>query len=900
MIDQPVSRIERGISPIWILPVIALVICGWLLFQSYQNKGVDIIIYFDDASGITPGKTQVVAMGMPIGMVKEVSVDLGHNRIKTLVKMERKAADILVEDTAFWVVRPEISAAKIYGLDTIITGSYVGVQAGSSQKRAAVFQGLSSPPPVRDDTPGLHFFLRAESLHSIQAGSGIYYKNIHIGSVRTYSLEEGGEGEPAILINCHVSKDYAHLVKPESIFSNASGISISGKLTSPKFRMTSLASLLTGGIQMDNPEASINSNQVEKGHIFKLYKDRKSADYTMPMTLELASGSGIAEGVTKVIYQGMEAGLVERVDFTDDQQTITAHILLGSQAGPVLKEGTRFWLVQPSIGADGVKNLETALSGAFITFQPGGGEYCNHFKILPEPPPLKPLRSGRAYTLNNSGSAKLSIGSPVLFKNIKVGKVIDITINPENGQLKSTIFIFADYLPLVSASSVFWHQGGLRVDAGLAGVNIETGTLSSFISGGVAFFTPDMKKGKVPEAGYSFKLYESYGEAAAGDSSLKAAGFRFKLTASEIGSVAVGSPILYQKVRIGRVENLRLDKEQIIMDCVIEPKYQEDIRSNSRFYNLSGVEVNGGLSGLSVKIGSLSTIISGGIGLYNPKQQGTALKRKKIFTVYKSLQEAKDQDYLPIKIDFAKAPGIKIGTPLKFGGLDVGRITELDIEHLPAITATVRVKPSVEKYFRTGTRVWLESSEINLMQIKNPGAAIFGPYITFRPGGGKPAAHFTALIQPPVPKIVRETDGLNLVLESKNLGSLGVNSPIYYRQVQIGKVIGYELDEAFQKVLIYIHIEPRFSPIIRKNTKFWNASGVKIEGGVFSGLSLKTESLKSIIGGGIALATPEEKSGGQVKDGSRFVLHDECDEKWLDWNPDILVLEKEPLPVKGK
>ena len=104
-------------------------------------------------------------------------------------------------------------------------------------------------------------------------------------------------------------------------------------------------------------------------------------------------------------------------------------------------------------------------------------------------------------------------------------------------------------------------------------------------------------------------------------------------------------------------------------------------------------------------------------------------------------------------------------------------------------------------------------------------------------------------------------------------------------------------------MLIYLHIDNRYAPIIRENTKFWNASGATVEGGIFSGITFKTESFEAILRGGIALATPEqEKSGTPAEDGHRFLLHDDYQSEWLDWIPDIVVLEKEQntLPLPGK
>ncbi len=262
-------RKNRGISVIWTLPLIALCICGWLVYSSYKNAGVEITILFADATGIVPGKTQVMARGIPIGLVTKILPDLNNRQIQAKVKMEKSVVEHLVEDTLFWIVRPELSASSIHGLETILSGSYIGIQVGTSTTPLREFAGLASAPPVSRDTPGLHLKIRAEVLGSIQVGTGIYYRNIQIGDVQRYLLE----GDKNILIDVFIKPEFSNLVREGSRFCNASGIQISGKLPSLKIQVESLASLLRGGILLHTPESLTTTPLVQNGHMFSLYPD---------------------------------------------------------------------------------------------------------------------------------------------------------------------------------------------------------------------------------------------------------------------------------------------------------------------------------------------------------------------------------------------------------------------------------------------------------------------------------------------------------------------------------------------------------------------------------------------------------------------------------------------------
>ena len=155
----------------------------------------------------------------------------------------------------------------------------------------------------------------------------------------------------------------------------------------------------------------------------------------------------------------------------------------------------------------------------------------------------------------------------------------------------------------------------------------------------------------------------------------------------------------------------------------------------------------------------------------------------------------------------------------------------------------------------------------------------------------------TALAAPPQ-DVNPSSPGLTVILETTNLGSLTVGSPLYYRQMQIGEVKSFELSPSFQKVLVFVRIEPKYIPIVRTNTRFWNVSGVRVNGGIFSGVSLVTDSLQSIVRGGIAMATPNtEEVGPPVAGGFHFTLYDNPDKQWLDWSPDRILIDAEQQQV---
>ena len=324
--EKPVIRRRRSVSPIWILPLVALCIGAWLLHTSMKEAGIDIYVHFEDATGITPGKTKVIVRGIPVGTVKKLNIDEGMKGVNLVINMDNQVRFALVEDTAFWIVKPEVSAGRISGLDTLFGGSYIGMRQGKSTTLANHFQGLPEQPSVDSTTPGLHITLETDTLYSLQRGSNIYSKNLQIGYVEDYLLQDNG----TILVKAFIEERFAHLIHTGTRFWNASGLSLTGDVQSGlSVSVESLASLIYGGITCDTPPSLETTEPATNSSTFKLYKDFEDAEYGITATLQLATGEGIVAGKTKVLYRGLKTGVVKTIDINDDQfHTVTATLLL--------------------------------------------------------------------------------------------------------------------------------------------------------------------------------------------------------------------------------------------------------------------------------------------------------------------------------------------------------------------------------------------------------------------------------------------------------------------------------------------------------------------------------------------------------------------------------------------
>ncbi|MDU1026756.1 MAG: MlaD family protein, partial [Leclercia adecarboxylata] len=128
-------KTKRRISPFWLLPVIALMIAGWLIWTSYEDRGSTITIDFQSADGIVAGRTPVRFQGVEVGTVQDISLDKNLNKIKVRASIKSDMKDALREETQFWLVTPKASLAGVSGLDALVGGNYIGMMPGKGEPK---------------------------------------------------------------------------------------------------------------------------------------------------------------------------------------------------------------------------------------------------------------------------------------------------------------------------------------------------------------------------------------------------------------------------------------------------------------------------------------------------------------------------------------------------------------------------------------------------------------------------------------------------------------------------------------------------------------------------------------------------------------------------------------------
>jgi paraquat-inducible protein B len=273
--EAPLKTRRRSLSLVWVVPLVAALIGGWLVVKALTEKGPVITITFRSAEGLEAGKTKIKFKDVDIGLVEEVRIGADASHVVVRAQMVKEAERFISENTRFWVVRARVSASAIYGLGTVFSGAFIEIDPGKPGRPAHNFTGLEEPPIVTTGLPGRHFILESERRESIEVGAPVYFRQLRAGEVVAYHLSEDGS---KIRAKIFVHAPYHNFVRQSTRFWNASGINLKMDATGVQLYTESLVSILVGGIAFDAIAANADADApAPEEAVFKLYRSMQAA-----------------------------------------------------------------------------------------------------------------------------------------------------------------------------------------------------------------------------------------------------------------------------------------------------------------------------------------------------------------------------------------------------------------------------------------------------------------------------------------------------------------------------------------------------------------------------------------------------------------------------------------------
>ena len=343
-VNPPLPRVEPRnrlrLSLVWVVPLVALLVGLGLVLRAWLQTGPEIVIEFRTAEGLQAGKTEVRYKEVPVGRLTKVALASNRQRVLATVELDKSAANMAVDDTRFWVVRPRIGTAGVSGLSTLLSGAYIGVDAGVANEPRKHFVGLEAAPFVLRNEPGRHYVLDAQDLGSLDIGSPVFYRRIRVGRVVGYELDPRSDRLSVLVF---VESPHEQLVTPHSRFWNASGVDLSLSASGLKLDTQSLASVVAGGVAFANapssacatPQPGVDARPgsattsrpgcapAAEGTRFSLFNDRQTAmapadGPALPVRMVFAQNTrGLAAGAPVEVL-GVEVGRVTAVQLQHD------------------------------------------------------------------------------------------------------------------------------------------------------------------------------------------------------------------------------------------------------------------------------------------------------------------------------------------------------------------------------------------------------------------------------------------------------------------------------------------------------------------------------------------------------------------------------------------------------
>ena len=364
--QAPVKTRRFGISLVWIVPIVAVLVGISLVVHNVMQEGPTIIINFKTGSGLTANKTEVKYRNVVIGQVTDVELSGDQKSVDATIKLSKQAETFTREDSQFWVVRPRIGAGGVSGIDTLLSGDYIGADVGQSDGRSKNFKGLENPPPITYGEPGKRFMLHAPDLGSLDIGSPVYYRKIPVGQVVTYALNPEGKGVD-IEVFIHAPNDA--FVTENTRFWNASGIDINVGANGFAVKTESLSTMLVGGIAFRAPDYSPNDVAAADDKDFELFADQQSAlappnGKAQYMVLRFEQSLRGLKVDAPVEFLGMEIGRVVGINLDFDAKKRTFPLNVGiviypQRLGQAYKKMLTEFKHDPNDEAAGIRLLGT-------------------------------------------------------------------------------------------------------------------------------------------------------------------------------------------------------------------------------------------------------------------------------------------------------------------------------------------------------------------------------------------------------------------------------------------------------------------------------------------------------------------------------------------------------------
>jgi paraquat-inducible protein B len=341
-ISSPQVSKRSGPSVVWIIPLITLLVGGWLVVKTLSEQGPRVTISFKTAEGIEVGKTKIKYKNVDIGVIEQIKFSDDFSHVILSAEFSQGSEKFLRRSTHFWVVKPKLSLHGASGLSTLISGAYIEIEPGPGAQQRH-FVGLEEQPVVKADEQGQEIVLVTQNLGSVDVGSPIYYQGLLAGEVLGHEL---GNDRKSVYVHAFIKDPFDQLIRGNTYFWNASGINVSMNADGFKLQTESIRSMMFGGIAFDTPETLEQASTDIDNLVFTLHENFEAIQersYTRKLKFLMffdSSVRGLSLGAP-VEFKGIKVGSVldVRLEFDSEDTSFRIPVLIEIELQRIIERG---------------------------------------------------------------------------------------------------------------------------------------------------------------------------------------------------------------------------------------------------------------------------------------------------------------------------------------------------------------------------------------------------------------------------------------------------------------------------------------------------------------------------------------------------------------------------------
>jgi paraquat-inducible protein B len=864
---------KKTVSFIWILPLVILAILSWVAYESYLKKGINIVVVFKSAEGLKEGVTTLEYKGLQLGKVTKIDIDNNFKDVRVNILVRNDVAKFVAnKNSRFWIRKPTISLTKVDGLSTLISGykielspQFRSAEEYKKSKLRYLFKGLDSKPYDDFLDNGYYITLLSNEKDNVQMGTPIFYNGFQVGEV--YSKEFRFE---KVFVKAYIYDKFNHLINKSSKFYMNDALNVTYGASGLNIELGSLYSTLVGGITVSTPNKE--NEKIHKDDVYILYSSKEELKTRSTFTLRFLDATGIDEN-TFILYKGVKVGKITKIKLNEDFIETEAYIY--EKYNYLLSEKTKFFKEEPNVNLDGVKNLGNIIRGNFISVDYKKGKFKNNFEV-DSYIKKKQDRHNKIITLYSEDLNSISENSKVYYKNFQVGRVVSTSLTKDMKKVKIRLAIANKYKKLINDKTLFYDINSKLVQLKGLDLDINYEGFDSLLRGGIAIESLNTKARLTKN---SFKLYTSYKDIEKLKRTYKKGIFIDSFFTNDF-KIKKDMAIVYKNQEIGFIDSITFGENRSKAKLFIYNKYKKYIDKKSRFYKQKKVDINASLNGILFEIDNFTSFLEGSIHLDTESSIN-----QKLYTIYGSYDKLKNSSN-SITILFDDVEGLyEEFSQIRYKGVRVGKVTNITLLKNGKIEVKAQIFDDISSFTKKGTIYYLKKPKITFQEIKNIASTVMAVNIgVIKSHKKQKSVSFDGYDS--MPTIPHTNEGSIYKVEAHHGSGIKVDAPVYYKNVEIGKVHKIDLSSDASFMLIDCLIYHKYKKFIRTDSRFYDISGINVKFSIFSDTWIEANTFTSIMRGGLMVVTPlEYKQKATIE--NRFKLIKHMPDGWDSISPSI-------------